>query len=69
MIRAVEVQYFLEDTKDKPSHMAFLSTVTDQFIMIDGTHVWDSWSDLTTYADTEFLDRVRGLCPEWFLNK
>ena len=67
MIRAVEVCYFLEDYPDKPSHMAFLSTVNDMFIKFNGTHVWDSWEDLAEDCDDPgFLERVKGLCPAWF---
>lgn len=68
MIRVVPVMYFLEDYEnEKPSHMAFLDTVTDQFIMFDGTHVWECWLDLVNSgADDAFLERVRGLCPDWF---
>jgi hypothetical protein len=48
--------------------LAFLDTVTDTFVKYDGTHVWDSWEDLSEYCeDQEFLDRVKGLCPEWFI--
>ncbi|MCH8272139.1 MAG: hypothetical protein IIB41_02685 [Candidatus Marinimicrobia bacterium] len=68
MIIVVEVNYFQLEN-DKPDHIAFLCTVTDQFIKFDGTHVWDSWAEFETYADKEFLDRVRGLCPQWFFKK
>ena len=69
MIRVVPVEYFIEDTPDRPSHLAFLSTVTDNFISFDGCQVWDSWADLAEYADEEFLERVQGLCPAWFFSE
>ena len=68
MIRAVPVPYFINETSGKESHLAFLSTVTDKFIEIDGCQVWDSWSELSEVADIEFLNRVRTLCPKWFLD-
>lgn len=67
MIRAVPVEYFISPDKSGPDHMAFLSTVTDQFMTFDGTDIWENFDDLKEVADKEFCDRVMPLCPEWFL--
>ena len=75
MIRAIPVEYYLDAA---PSHMAFLNTVDDMFIEFNGTMVWESWDELVEYVEGDedfvdnptlgFLDRVRGLCPQWFLD-
>lgn len=69
MIRVVPVQYYLEDyDQGKFSHLAFLDTVTDQFLLFSGSHVFDSWSDLVEAgASEEFLERIKAGCPEWFM--
>ena len=75
MIIVVPIKYFLEDHEnDCYSHLAFLDTVTDTFFKFDGTHVFDCWEYLkglcTDEVDgTVFLERVKGLCPEWFFEE
>ena len=72
MIRAVQFQYFMNGRDD---HMAFLSTVTDNFLTFNGSQCWDSWEDLdsdmhvdTLPLDQELSERLKGLCPVWFID-
>ena len=71
MIRAVDFQYFSSGRSD---HMAFLDTVNDRFVEIDGEQVWGTKDELiecvnlaAVAQDKGFIDRLLSLCPLWFL--
>jgi len=70
MIRMVQFDYFHEG---RSNHVAFLNTVTDQFYKFNGTHCWDSWSDLFEDVNIEIddpvlLERLECLSPQWFMD-
>ena len=66
MIICVPFEYF---HTGRDNQVAFLNTVTDQFFMFNGTHCWSSWKDFVDdfEGDPDLLERMRGLCPMWFL--
>jgi len=72
MIRVVQFEYFSAGRND---HLAFLDTVNDKFVEIDDEQIWGSKDDLLTCVnlcavsqDKDFIDRLLGLCPLWFLD-
>jgi hypothetical protein len=67
MIIAVPILYYISDKE--PSHLAFLDTVTDTFLSFQGVEVFDSWDDLQGWCNRpQMLERLRGLCPNWFFD-
>ena len=66
MIRVVQFDQYISG---RPQTVAFYNTVSGQFMNFGGEESWGSWDDLTTYADSEFLDRVKSMCPLWFFEK
>ena len=72
MIRAVPFEYYSSGRVD---NMAFLDTVTNRFLTIGEEQNWECWDDLRKAMDYEgwedihpIRERLRGLCPMWFLD-
>ena len=77
MIRFVDLgEQILDGTRE----FTFYDTVTEEFIVINGSCKWDSWDDFyanwmedivdgdvnTTYYN--YLKRFHTLCPGWVFN-
>jgi hypothetical protein len=56
-----------EADPEYPRQFAFFNTINDCFVHFDGFEVFDSWDDFikTAEPDESFINRVRGMCPEW----
>jgi hypothetical protein len=72
MIRSVQFEYFSSGRVDS---IAFMDTVTDKFIEINGEQHWQSKRDFDenfppakTPDEILFYDRLMSLCPLWFLD-
>ena len=66
MIRFVDLTsaYWCGDS-DSPC-CAFLSTVTDRFVEVDGCEVFHGPEDLEALEDKAFAKRLKALVPEGF---
>ena len=74
MIRFIDLGKQIGLDEEWPREFAFYNTVTDMFIDLGGSgcQVWDSWADLEddlhhSKATPEFIERLRGLCPDWVI--
>ncbi len=70
MIRVVQFEYFAAGRAD---HVAFVDTVTDKFLEYCGEQFWATWSELfdsmtKVNTDPNFMLRLKGLCPVWFMD-
>lgn len=72
MIIMVAFEYF---HTGRDNAVAFLDTVTDTFISINDDFIWNTQLDLDESInagpdtfDLEFIERLKCLCPIWFLD-
>lgn len=74
MIRFVDIGRQLavdENDESEPRQFAFYNTIYNQFVKINGYHVFDSLGDFLSEVEqddeisAEFATRLCGLMPEW----
>lgn len=72
MIRFVDLGKQLGIDETWPREFCFYDTMPGTFIDLGGSgcQVWHSWKDfeedcIAEKAPQDFIDRLRGLCPEW----
>ena len=72
MIRVVEFEYFSDGRVDS---VAFVDTVNDTFVRIGDDQFWHTLDDLMESVsccneppEKEFIGRLIGLSPAWFVD-
>jgi hypothetical protein len=58
-----------ESDPEYPRQFAFYNTISDQFVVVNGGTVFDTWNEFLDQAaldlTVEEINRLKSLCPEW----
>lgn len=62
-----------EDDPEYPRQFAFYNTINDQFVVVNGGTVFDTWDEFLDQAagelSVEQINRLKSLCPKWVFSE